>query len=434
MTKLAKILKKEKVRFIRVVWTDNANVMRAKSMHIDAALKGDLDFGVGISPAQQAVPVTVDAFVAESGLGPVGEIRLLPDWNTMTVLPYAPGHARVYGDMFDGENPWEHCPRDFLKRMVDRCQEQGLHLETAFENEFYLFDRETGQPFDQTLFCQVQAYQHSLPFLTRLEEVLAAQQIPVVSYYPESGSGQQEVAVMHAPPLETADRQLAFRETVHAVAHQQGLKACFLPKPLPNMAGSGCHLHLSLWRDGQNLGMSEEVRWFWGGLLHHLPSLMAITTPIPNSYQRLGPHLWSGAFTCWGYDNREAAVRVLRDPAGGPPKHFELKTVDASSNPYLVLGAVIAAGLDGIEQQMDPGEAVEVDPGLLDPAERESRKIARLPQKWEQALRHLENNPRLEEAMGKALFRSFLSVRRKECGDLDALEDPEQIKMLTERY
>ena len=105
MTKLAKLLKREKVKFIRVVWCDNANVMRAKSVHIEAALKGGLDFGVGISPAQQAVPVTVDAFVADSGLGPVGEIRLVPDWETLTVLPYAAGHARVTGIWSRSTNP-----------------------------------------------------------------------------------------------------------------------------------------------------------------------------------------------------------------------------------------------------------------------------------------------------------------------------------------
>lgn len=434
MTKISKILKKENVRFLRVVWSDNANLMRAKSLHVDAALAGDLDFGVGISPAQQAVPVTMDAFVPASGLGPVGEIRLMPDWDTFTLLPYAPGHARLYGDMVLGEAAWVNCPRDFLKRMVERADRLGIYFETGYENEFYLLKSDSLEPIDTSLFCQVQAFQTSLPFLTRLEECLLAQGLPLLGYYPESGGGQQEITLQPAPPLVTADRQLALRETVHAVAHELQMRASFLPKIFPTMAGSGCHLHMSLWRDGQNLGLGDETRWFIGGLLHHLPSLMAVTTPIPNSYQRIGPHLWSGAFACWGYDNREAAVRVLRDPGGGPPQHFELKTLDASANPYLALGATLAAGLDGIENQMEPGESMDLDPGLLPEAERDQQKVVRLPQKLEQSLRHFQNNPMFEEAMGKELFRSFLAVRRKEREELEAISTKDQVEMLLGRY
>ncbi|MBI3928893.1 MAG: glutamine synthetase [Armatimonadetes bacterium] len=423
------------VRFLRVVWCDNANLIRAKAVHL-GSIQDQLEHGVGISPAQQAVPVTADAFVKESGLGPVGEIRLVPDWDTLTILPYAPGHARVYGDMMRDGKPWTYCPRDFLRRMVRQAADAGITFKAAFENEFYLFEREDEvlAPVDETLFCSVQSMNLNREFVDQLAEALLAQSIPVMQYYPESGGGQQEMSIGHTSPLEAADRQLAFRESVHAVANQLGLKASFLPKIFLDKAGSGCHLHLSLWRDGKNLRMATETHSFIAGILHHLPALMAVTTPIPNSYRRLSPHSWSGAFTCWGMGNREAAVRVVPEPDGSEPQQFELKTMDASANPYLALGAVIAAGLDGIKRQLEPGESVSVDPGLLSEQEREKRGIRRLPFGLAESLGNLRGNSVLKQAMGKELAKAFISVRSRELADLENLELDEEVALLLERY
>ncbi|HAC62567.1 MAG TPA: glutamine synthetase, partial [Cyanothece sp. UBA12306] len=192
-------------------------------------------------------------------------------------------------------------------------------------------------------------------------------------YYPESAPGQQEISIHYADALRAADHQIVFRETVHGVAIQHGLKASFLPKILADKAGNGCHLHLSLWQNGQNITgngsgqLSSTAKNFIGGIIHHLPALMALTTPCTNSYRRIRPHFWSGAFSTWGYDNREGAVRVPSNPLPPSPTHFELKTVDASANPYLALGAVIFAGLDGVNRNLNPGEAVDIDPGLFTP-------------------------------------------------------------------
>jgi glutamine synthetase len=412
------------VRFVRIVWCDNANVVRAKAVHVGALAQG-LPHGVGISAAQQAVPVTADAFVAESGLGPVGEIRLVPDWETLKVLPFARGHARVYGDMLLHGKPWAYCPRTFLKRMVARGERLGLTFQTAFENEFYLL--QDGKPVDRTLFASVQGMNQNRAFAEQLAEALLAQDIPVMQFYAESGQGQLEMSIGHADPLVAADRQLAFRETVHATAHDMQRQASFLPKIFADQAGSGCHVHLSLWRDARPLRFAPETQAFIAGILEHLPALMAITTPTPNSYRRLLPHHWSGAFRCWGMDNREAAVRVLSDPGGGEPDHFELKTVDASSNPYLALGAILAAGLDGVERELELGEGATVDPGL-------THDYQRLPASLADSLQAFRDNAVLSAALGPELAHAFACVRERELEQLRGLELEQEVQLLLDRY
>src|SRR5437588_6130944 len=154
IAELLQSLETSGVRLVRVTWCDNANVLRAKAVHV-RALWDYAEHGVGISAAQQAVPVMYDAVAPDSGLGPVGEVRLVPDWPTLTVLPYAPGHARVLGDMRQGGSPWPLCPRHFLRRMVAEAGRAGFELRAAFENEFYLLRRTADgfTPADDTVFA-----------------------------------------------------------------------------------------------------------------------------------------------------------------------------------------------------------------------------------------------------------------------------------------
>jgi glutamine synthetase len=268
------------------------------------------------------------------------------------------------------------------------------------------------------------------------------QGILVEQYYPKLGPGQQEISILYAKALSAADQQIAFRETIRAIALQHHLKASFLPKIFADKAGSGCHLHLSIWQDGQNLlpnpeapgELSEIARRFIAGILHHLPGLMALTTPSTNSYRRIQPHYWSGAFRCWGMDNREAAVRVPSNPEEMSPTHFELKTVDASANPYLALGAVIAAGLDGVRHCFELGEPVTVDPGDLSESERSDRGIERLPINLGESIEQLSGDRVLLDALGAELAQAYLAVRKAEWEAMKDLELEEEVKLLLERY
>ncbi|MBP5977108.1 hypothetical protein HW132_31395 [Brasilonema sp. CT11] len=146
------------IYFVRILWCDNANIIRGKAVHV-GMLSHYFEHGVGISAGQQGLPVMYDAVVPETGLGPIGEIRLVPDWSTLTPLPYSPGHARVMGNMVHHGEPWTLCPRNFLIRMIDAAKSQGLEIRAAFENEFYLLQQKSQEfvPRDSTVFASTQA-------------------------------------------------------------------------------------------------------------------------------------------------------------------------------------------------------------------------------------------------------------------------------------
>ena len=435
------VLKSQGIRFVRVIWCDNGNVIRGKAIHIDA-LADRMDIGVGLSAAQQAIPVIADGVAPGSGLGPVGEVWLTPDWSTFQPLPYAPGQARVFGDMVTDGQPWPWCGRQFLKRMIQRAAEAGIELKAAFEPEFYLLRKEANQihPADQTVFATTLAMDMHGAVIDAIAAALIAQGLTVEQYYPESGPGQQEISVRYTDALQAADQHIIYRETVRTVARQHGLMASFVPKIFEQAAGSGCHLHLSLWQQGQNItsngqgGLSTSAEHFTAGLLHHLPSLMALTTPSPNSYRRLRPQCWSGAYQVWGYDNREAAIRIPTNPQGPSPTHIEFKTLDNAANPYLALGCIIAAGLDGLKQTLTLPAPVTQDPATLSEPERQARQIKLLPQSLEQALGAIQNNQVLSQALGASLLTTLVAIRQAEQEAMKDFTLEEEVQLLIERY
>jgi glutamine synthetase len=264
------------------------------------------------------------------------------------------------------------------------------------------------------------------PVMIDVIDALVAQGVYPEQYYAELGPGQQELPVRYAGALRAADNQLTVRETARGVAWKHGLLASFAPKPFPDQAGNGSHIHFSLWRskDGRNhfhdpkgrYGLSAAGYAFIGGVLAHLPALVALTAPSVNSYRRLQPRFWSSAYTAWGPDNREGAIRVPSPRRGLEMEstNLELKPSDPSSNPYLALGGLLAAGLDGIERKLDPGEPTLVDPDTLSEAERARRGIRRLPTSLGEALTALERDEVLRAALGDVLAKEYLAVKRSE--------------------
>ena len=444
-TAILSTVREQGIRYVRFNWSDNAGLIRAKAVHA-AFLEDFLERDrVGVTAALQALPAQADAVAAGSGLTAAGEVHLRPDWSTFAVLPYTPGQARVLTDIYAGDAPWPHCPRDFLRRMVARAGDRGWRVMAAFENEFYLLrpDSGAGSPVDSTVFCQTSALDRMAPVLNEMTAALEAQGILAEQVYPESGPGQFEMPIRYADALAAADRQIIFRETVRGVAYNAGLIASFVPKIFPDQAGSGAHLHFSLWQGDTNRmsdprqpgAISAEAAGFAAGILAHLPALMALTTPSPNSFKRIRPGFWSGAFTCWGYDNWEAAIRAPQALASGAPiNNLELKTVDPTCNSYLALGAVIAAGLDGLEKGLAPGEPVQLDPANLSEADRQARGIRPLPTDLGEAIENLERDVVLRDALGPDLFQSFVAVRRAEWEALRNLSHDQEVRLLLERY
>lgn len=439
-------LKDAGIKFVRTLWCDNANVIRAKAAHVDY-LQDYIDNGIGITMAQMALPVMYDSVVAESGLGPIGEVRLMPDWSTLTMLPYAPGQAQVISDMVISETGkvWEHCPRGFLNRQIQELETHGLALKAVFENEFFLLSKTAeGRlvPSDDTVFSATGSMNIHCEYINALADALIAQGLEVESYYPESGPGQQEVNIRYADAARAADRQIIYRETVRGMATRHGLIASFLPKLFEDKAGSGCHLNFSLWRGAANIsgderqatGIGPEAGAFISGVLDHLPALAAVTIPSKTSYRRIRPHFWAGAFRAWGHQNREAAVRVSKNKAGTRAGRFELKTLDATANPFMALGAFIAAGLDGLRRSLTLPEEVDRDPGLIPADERQARGIDLLPQDLGEAIAALRNDDVLLGAMGPALAQSYLAVRQNEWDHLKDMSLEEEVALLAERY
>ena len=413
------------LRLVRFLWCGNDGTVRGKASGRHG-LEGRLESGIGLTVAMQAMNA-LDQLQPVPGMGPVGEVRLVPDLATFRVLPYAPGTGAVLTDHvgLDGV-PAGVCQRSFLKRMTARLAERGLVLRASFENEFSLAAKIDGAyvPVDSALCFSTIGMTASQDYVDELAAALDAQEIPLEQYYAELGHGQQEISTGHAPAVQAADEQLFVRETIRGVAHRHGLVASFAPKPWPDNAGNGGHVHFSLWEGNRNRfydatrpdGLSDLARSFIAGVLAHLPGLCGLTAPSFNSYHRIVPHYWAGAFTCWGYDNREAPVRVASAFRGAEEAstNVELKACDSTCNPYLAVGGLIAAGLDGIEHSLEPPDPVDVDPATLADDERARWGIVRLPATQAEALDALAADTLLTGALGATLADSYLAVRRSE--------------------
>lgn len=226
--KIHKYLEENDVKFVRIIWCDNANIIRGKAVHL-GMLAHYFEHGVGISIGQQGVPVMYDAVVPETNLGPVGEVSLVPEWSSLKPLPYSPGHARVMGNMVLDGAAWALCPRNFLQRMIAAAKSNGWEVRAAFENEFYLL-RQTPDGIigaDTTVFAETIAMDLNRQVIDEIADALIAQGIPVEQYYPESGPGQQEISIRYTDALQAAEWQIAFRETVRAIAYRHNLIASF---------------------------------------------------------------------------------------------------------------------------------------------------------------------------------------------------------------
>jgi glutamine synthetase len=422
---VAALAEESDLRLVRFLWCGNDGTVRAKASSLHG-LEGRLTAGIGVTVAMEAMN-SLDQLQKVQNMGPVGEVRVVPDLSTFRVLPYAPRSAAVLTDQLTLEGtPAGVCQRSFLKRMEARLAERRLTLRAAFENEFSLAAVVDGAytPIDSALCFSTIGMTVAQDYIDELVSAFEAQQISLEQYYAELGHGQQEISTAHAPAVQAADEQLLVRETIRGVASRQNLVASLAPKPWPDNAGNGCHIHFSLWEGDRNRfydgsrtdALSDVARSFIAGVLAHLPALAALTAPSFNSYRRIVPQAWAGAFVCWGHDNREATVRAASPFRGSEERstNAELKSADASANPYVALGGLIAAGLDGLDRELQPPEPIEVDPATLSEDQRAGRGIVPMPATQAEALDALEADELLRRALGGALADSYLAVRRSE--------------------
>jgi glutamine synthetase len=358
-------------------------------------------------------------------LADTGDFLAVPDPTSYAPIPYRERTARMHAFMrADDGSAWAGCPRTQLQRTVDAYAAQDLSVRVGFEAEFMLFEATADgdyRPADREGMFTLAGLDRHYQLMRGIVDTLHAMDVNVEQLGKEYGPAQYEATTRYTTPLKAVDDYLTFKEVVRALARQAGWVASFMPKPFAHLPGCGLHLHLSVWdvQGGRDLSMGEtddEVlsplgRHFLGGLLAHAPGLAGVGSPIVNSYKRLLPGSWSPAHVCWGVGNRAALVRI---PGQGRRRHIEFRSGDGAANPFLFLTAVLAAGLDGIRNQVEPPAAVEEDVGLLTAEEAVARGMQFLPRSLPEALAACESDPLMEEALGPLIFHEFLKVKHAE--------------------
>lgn len=427
---------------IALNYVDNTGITRVKAIPT-ARLEAATLVGVGMSPVFDVFVLDDSVTTSRSSTGPVGDLRLYPDLRRLVDLHAQPGWAWAPVDRRTrSDEPHPLCHRSFAKRMVERAARAGYSSSMAFEVEWAL-DVGAGDEFVPATFGPAYGMTRLIEcseYLRDLLQALAAESIEVHQIHPEYAAGQFEVSVAANDPVGAADDSVLVRQTVRAVGHQHHLRTSFSPSVVAGHVGNGGHVHVSLWKDGSNLfaggsgphGMCDEAESFAAGILRELPALLVIGAPSVASYLRLVPQHWAGAFQSWGLENRETALRLVTGTAGHESQgaNLEVKSFDLSANPYLVVGAVLAAGLAGISDGLRLPPEIPVDPATLSADELAAAGAAPLPSNLPEALERYEDSSVLAEALGEPLFETIAAVRRAELALL-ADATPEDVAILT---
>jgi glutamine synthetase len=360
------------------------------------------------------------------------EYIVIGDLSTLTLMPWAPGYARMMGTGTVSGDAHPIDTRNILKRQLDRLAERGWTMMTGIEPEFSLLERKADgsvMPFDATDSLAKPAYDYRglsrvRTFLERVTESLQSLGIDVYQIDHEDANGQYEINFRYADALTSADTIILFKMAAAEIAHELGAICSFMPKPKSSMTGNGMHIHCSIVDEaGKNLfhdasdkngmGLSQLAYHFTAGVLAHAKPLTALLAPSVNSYKRLvvgrtaSGTTWAPVFVAYGDNNRTAMVRI-------PYGRIELRTGDSGMNPYLAQAAMIAAGLDGIDRKLDPGPPQNVNFYALSPAEVAERGIETLPQSLAESIAALENSDLMNAALGADFVDEFVSLKREE--------------------
>ncbi len=422
---------------VALVCCDLGSIVRGRSV-LAAELDEHLQAGVGWVPANHAL--TPLGPVAEPNpFGSTGDLRLLPDADTRVLV--AAGDSESALELMlcdivetDGE-PWQCCPRSFLREGLRELErELGARLLASFEHEFQLLlDAPAALPFT------LEAQRRVEPFPTSAMGALVDAGVEPERFFAEYAPHQFEIPVAAAEGVASADRSVVLREVVREIARRQGIRASFVPLLHPAQAGNGVHIHLSLLdASGNSLlydaarpaCLSELGERFAAGILRHARALSALTAASPVSGARLTPHRWSAGAVCLGQRNRETLLRLppVLTLGGGDPAgqlRIEYRGADATANPYLALGAIVRAGLEGVRAQLPAPPILDRDPAQLDPEEAERFGVGALPRTLQEALRALAEDETARGWMTPLLYDAYTSVKRAEleaAGDTDLEE------------
>ncbi|MFE0461605.1 glutamine synthetase [Kitasatospora sp. NPDC058965] len=430
----------EGVAGVVLSWVDNAGLARVKAVPV-RRLEAAAAWGVGAAPCFDVFLVDDSITTSRHIGGPAGDLRLVPDLDRLTRLAAQPGWAWAPADRFAQDGAVHPgCQRAFLRRQVAAAAERGLELRAGIEIEWVVaLAGAPGEPPGYPTHGPAYGLHRLVDLSDYLRDLLQAldeQGLTVLQLHPEYAAGQFELSLAPEGPLAAADTTVLARQTVRAVGNRHGLRTSVAPVVEPGAVGNGGHLHLSLWRGPRNLGrggpgrygLTGEAEAFLAGVLAELPALLCLGAPSPASYLRLVPQHWAGAFQCWGLENREAALRLIPGPPGegAGSANAELKCFDAAANPYLMIGAVLAAGLAGLGTHRSLPAEVPGDPALLPP----QQQVPRLPATLLAAIAEYRACGLLREAMGDPLYEAVLAVRQGEHELFGGLP-PEQVVAAT---
>ncbi len=417
-----KWLKDNKIKYILAQFVDIHGSAKAKAVpaeHLDMLLTDGAGFA-GFA-------------LWGFGMGPHGpDYMAVGDPGTLHAIPWMPGFARMATWGHTNRKPYPYDSRLALKRALDPLAKKGLTLYTGIEPEFMLLKRNGDgrvAPCDDSDTLEKPCYDYkglarSAAFLEKMTDACRAVGIDVYQIDHEDGNGQFEVNFTYSDALTTADRYIFVKMAASEIANQLGLIATFMPKPFSNRTGTGAHFHLSVGngktknlfldeKDKRGMGLSKMGYHFLGGLLHHARALTAICAPTVNSYKRLvvGRALsgatWAPAYITYGDNNRTCMVRI-------PYGRIEIRLPDGSCNPYLASAAILAAGIDGVDNGIEPGEPNNTNLYEWSLAQLGEAGIDVLPQNLDQALDALEADPVVREGIGQELAEEFLRLKRME--------------------
>lgn len=414
-------IKKDNIKYVSLQFTDVTGSV--KSVDIPPSRLADaLDDGVWFDGS------SVEGFarVQES------DMRLVLDPGTYSVLPWSSEEykrARIFCDIYrPGGAPFEGDPRGVLHRTLDKIKAKGWTFNVGPEPEFFLFKHNGTDgnihpvPHDVGGYFDFSSGDEAVYVRSQIMDALDVMGLEVEAGHHEVARGQHEIDIEYGEALRTADNVLTLKYTVKAIAAQHGLVASFMPKPIFGVNGSGMHCHQSLFDDkGSNLffdgddeyQLSKIAYGFIAGQLKHAPALAAIVSPIINSYKRLVPGYEAPVYVGWAQINRSALIRIPRaKPGSEKGVRAELRFPDPSANPYLAFAAMLAAGLDGIENELEcPDPLNNVNIWYLSPEERAARGIVELPNSLADALRELEKNEVLRAALGEQMYEAFVRAK-----------------------
>jgi glutamine synthetase len=392
-------------------------------------------------PNAKLVPGThiEDLFEAGAGFagaaaGAIGQspndpdLEAMPDPVSFTPLPWRPEIARIACDVHVLGEPWPYCPRTILRNQIARAADLGYELKIGAELEYFLVKRnEDGtisiadelDTLDQPCY-DMRALTRNLDFVGEVARNMDALGWDHYATDHEDANGQFEQNFAYGDVLQTCDRAIFFRYMVESLAQERGLIATFMPKPFSHLTGNGCHFHMSLWKDGENvfhedpekdpngLGLSKLAYNFLGGLKTHAKAYIGLTAPTVNSYKRLvlgsqSGSAWAPVYISYGSNNR---TQMLRIPA---PGRIEDRTVDGSCNPYIAATALLASGLDGIENELAPGDPTgTLNLHELNAEQRAEKGIEILPANLLDATRELERDDVLRAALGSSAKEDYI--------------------------